>query len=238
MPMIATAERARPTRRRASSNGTGFWLTSYIGANRYSANTAAPPEPGALYPMAFLVEQDAGAVVGAHYHQADQFQAIVAGSGRLGHHDVATGAVHFAGAWSAYGPLAAERKGLQYFTLRNGWDPGARYMEFPENRSALRARPRQHRESIGTVASAADGLCVQQFVLKPSQPITGIDPASGAGQFWLVLSGEMIWDDAVAPGGSCLFISPDEPPFRGAASADGVTLLLMQFPRGSRSMNG
>jgi hypothetical protein len=53
------------------SNGTGFWLTSYIGANRYTPDAAAPPKPGKLYPMAFLVEQDAGAVVGAHYHQAD-----------------------------------------------------------------------------------------------------------------------------------------------------------------------
>ena len=42
-----------------------------------------------MYPMAFLVEQDPGAVVGAHYHQADQFQVMVGGSGRLGTHDVA-----------------------------------------------------------------------------------------------------------------------------------------------------
>ena len=54
-----------------------------------------------MYPMAFLVEQDADAVVGAHYHQADQFQVVVGGSGRLGAHGVAAGAVHFAGAWTA-----------------------------------------------------------------------------------------------------------------------------------------
>jgi len=53
MPVIATADQARPTRRRASSNGTGFWLTSYIGANRYTPDAAAPPEPGEIYPMAF-----------------------------------------------------------------------------------------------------------------------------------------------------------------------------------------
>jgi len=235
MPVIATPDQVHPTRRRASSNGTGFWLTSYIGANRYTPNAAAPPEPGEIYPMAFLVEQDAGAVVGAHYHQADQFQVVVAGAGRLGRHDVTTGAVHFAGAWSAYGPLAAGPEGLQYFTLRNGWDPGARYMEFPENRCALRPRPRGHRESIGTVAAAADGLRVKRFVLNPGQPVTGIDPARGAGQFWLVLSGDLISDDALAPATSCLFVSPDEPPFKAAAGVDGVTLLLMQFPRGTES---
>jgi hypothetical protein len=237
MPVIATADRARLTRRRANSNGTGFWLTSYIGANRYTPDAAAPPKPGKLYPMAFLVEQDAGAVVGAHYHQADQFQVIVAGSGRLGRHDVAAGAVHFAGAWSAYGPLAAGSEGLQYFTLRNGWDPGARYMAFPDNRSALRARPRRHREAIGMSAAAADGLCVKQFVLSSRQTVTGLDPASGAGQFWVVLSGDLVSDDASAPQNSCLFISPDEPPFRAVAGADGATLLLLQFPRETRQLH-
>ena len=113
MPVIASADDARPTRRRASSNGTGFWLTSYIGANRYMTTAAMPPEPGAIYPMAFLVEQDPDAVVGAHHHQADQFQVVVGGSGRLGTHDVAAGSVHFAGAWSPYGPLAARGGGLQ-----------------------------------------------------------------------------------------------------------------------------
>ena len=81
MPVIVSADQAHPTRRRASSNGTGFWLTSYIGANRYTPNAAVPPEPNVIYPMAFFVEQDAGAVVGAHYHQADQFQVVTAGAG-------------------------------------------------------------------------------------------------------------------------------------------------------------
>jgi hypothetical protein len=237
MPVIATADQAHPTRRRASSNGTGFWLTSYIGANRYTPDGTAPPEPGKIYPMAFLVEQDAGAVVGAHYHQADQFQVVVAGTGRLGRHDVATGAVHFAGAWSAYGPLTAGREGLQYFTLRNGWDPGASYMEFSENRSALRARPRQHRESVGTIAVAADGLRVERLVLASGEPIIGIDPASGAGQFWLALSGHLISESAAVQPNSCLFVSPDEPPFAAVAGADGAALLLLQFPRDSRPMD-
>ncbi len=235
MPMIVTADQARPTRRRASSNGTGFLLTSYIGANRYTPDVAPPREPDAIYPMAFLVEQDAGAVVSAHYHQADQFQVIVAGAGRLGRHDVAPGAVHFVGAWSAYGPLVAGPGGLHYFTLRNGWDPGARYMEFPDNRRALRARPRQHRESVGTTAVAADGLCVNRLVLTADQPIIGLDPASGAGQFWIVLSGHLISDGAVAPLNSCAFVAPDEPPFIAVAGPDGASLLLLQFPRDTQA---
>ena len=113
-----------------------------------------PPAPGAIYPMAFLVEQDAGAIVGAHYHQADQFQVVVGGTGRLGRHDVAAGRRALRRRLVAVRPAVGRcADGLQYFTLRNGWDPGARYMEFPDNRATLRATARRHREATGDIMS-------------------------------------------------------------------------------------
>jgi hypothetical protein len=183
--------------------------------------------------MAFLVEQDADAVVGAHYHQADQFQVVVGGSGRLGTHDVAEGAVHFAGAWTAYGPLAAGGDGLHYFTLRNGWDPGARYMEFPDNRATLRSLPRRHREMVGEIASGADGLCAHRHDIAAGDGMTGPDPASGGGQFWLVLAGSMLCDGVALPPLSCVFVSPDEAPFTTVAGTDGLLVLALQYPHPS-----
>jgi hypothetical protein len=231
MPVIASADDARETRRRASSNGTGFWLTSYIGANRYTHGAGEPPSPGTIYPMAFLVEQDPGAVVGAHYHQADQFQVMVGGAGRLGTHDVAEGAMHFAAAWSAYGPLAAGQTGLHYFTLRNSWDPGARYMEYPDNRAALRSLPRRHREAVGEVACASDGLCIRRFRLEAGTSAMGPNPAKSGGQFWLVLAGSMMRDGTPLPARSCVFVHPHEPSFMATAGKDGLTVLMLQFPK-------
>jgi hypothetical protein len=232
MPVTALADAVRATRRRASSNGTPFWLTSYIGANRYTAGAGDPPAPGTVYPMAFLVEQDPGEVVGAHYHQADQFQVMMAGDGRLGLHDVAAGAVHFAGAYSAYGPLRAGAEGLAYFTLRNGWDPGARYMEFPEMRAGLRGVARRHREVVGeTDAVGPDGFCARRMRLGAGETEVGPDPAGGAGQFWLVLSGGLVDDRATMPARSCVFVYPDEVAFVATAGGDGADVLVMQFPR-------
>ena len=58
-------------------------------------------------PMAYLVEQAAGAVVAPHYHQVDQFQLFVGGSGRIGTHALEGVTVHYAGAHSPYGPTPA-----------------------------------------------------------------------------------------------------------------------------------
>src|SRR6185312_14677010 len=68
----------------------------------------------------------------------------------LGLHEVRPVTVHFTGAHTAYGPIKASNdQGVWYFTLRNGFDPGARFMTMPENRAALRHIPgRRHREAV------------------------------------------------------------------------------------------
>src|ERR1700709_2921563 len=89
--------------------------------------------PGALFPMAFLVEQDPGSTANAHYHQQDQFQLVVNGHATLGLHEVRPVTVHFTGAHTAYGPIrASAEEGGWYFTLRNGFDPGRRFITLPE----------------------------------------------------------------------------------------------------------
>src|ERR1700744_2780276 len=152
MTLIASAATARVNRRRGSApDGVSFWHTLYLGTSRYNMAPGTPdPEPDALFPMAFLVEQDPGTTANAHYHQQDQVQLVVGGYGTLGLHDVAPVTVHFTAAHTAYGPIrASQDEGVWYFTLRNGFDPGARFMTMKENRAALRmVQGRVHRESV------------------------------------------------------------------------------------------
>jgi len=244
MTLIASAETARANRRRATAgDGMGFWHTLYLGTTRYNmAPGDADPDPGALFPMAFLVEQDAGEVANAHYHQADQFQVVVAGAGALGTHAVRPISLHFAGAFTAYGPIRAGEGGLSYFTLRNGFDSGARYMMRAENRRALRGvRPRRHREAVAgpleglgnalLLGPEADGLAAWHYRLAPGERLVGAAPGDGQGQYWLVVEGSVARDETTLGPLSCAFVYPDDAAFRATAGGDGACLLAMQFPR-------
>jgi hypothetical protein len=254
--MIVTADSsvAHRTSRRRTPNG---WNTTFIGQNRGTLKDGDEvPASDCLYPMAFLVEKESGAVVHPHFHQADQFQVIVQGSGRLGVHDVASVAVHYTGAYSAYGPIVAADGGVSWFTLRNAWDPGARYL--PEHRRQLReARARhQHREAtcgplpplterelgalrgtgLGAVmAETADGLGTWRYTVPAGGSVIGPEPGSGGGQFWLVSAGSAaVGAGALLPVQSCVFVAPEDAAACLIAGPGGADLICMQFPRRAR----
>jgi hypothetical protein len=245
--IIASADAARVNRRRGSAaDGVTFWHTLFLGTSRYNMAPGEPdPAPDALFPMAFLVEQDPGSTAQSHYHRQDQFQVVVGGHGTLGTHEVKPLTVHFTGAYTAYGPIRADAvEGVHYFTLRNGFDPGARFMTMPENRAALRSQAgRRHREAVaGPLPAAAgscetvlgpeaDGMGAWRFKVAPGHTVTGPDPAGGRGQYWLVVSGGMLLDGAAMPPRSCCFVYPDDAPFTALAGPEGLDVLAMQFPR-------
>jgi hypothetical protein len=251
--MILTADStvARETRRRRTPNG---WNTTFIGQNRGTLRDGDPVPPSdCIYPMAFLVEKEAGAVVHPHFHQADQYQVIVQGSGRLGVHDVASVAVHYTDAYSAYGPIVAADEGVSWFTLRNAWDPGARYM--PEHRRQLReARARhKHREATcgplppltgpelaavgapvgrAVIAETTDGLGAWRYTVPANGSVIGPEPSRGGGQFWLVSAGSAaIGSRALLPVQSCAFIAPEDAAVSPIAGPGGADLICLQFPR-------
>jgi hypothetical protein len=254
MILTADATVARDTTRRRTGNG---WHTSFIGKNRNTLKEGeAPPSSDIVYPMAFLVEKDAAAITRPHFHQADQYQVIVQGGGRLGVHDVATVSVHYTDRYSAYGPIVAAGEGISWFTLRNAWDPGARYM--PAERQQLReARARfQHREStcgpiaaltdaeraaLTEVAGSAvieegkDGLGTWRYTVPANASARGPDPSRGGGQFWLVTAGTArVPGGALLPVNSAVFVGPDDTAMGMTAGEAGADLLCLQFPRLAR----
>ena len=254
--MILTADSiaALQTNRRKTGNG---WLTTYIGKNRNTLRDGEPaPADDIVYPMAFLVEKEGAAIVKPHFHSADQYQVVVQGSGRLGIHDIGTVAVHYTDAYSAYGPIIAADEGVSWFTLRNAWDPGARYM--PAERQQLReARAQfQHREatcgplpplsdrelaaltgvtSSEVIEETKDGLGTWRYTVPANGSLTGPDPARGGGQFWVVTAGTAaVLGGSLLSVQSCVFVGPDDEAARLTAGPLGADLLCMQFPKRAR----
>jgi hypothetical protein len=185
-----------------------------------------------LYAHASLVEQEANCVGGAHFHAADQFQVVVSGSGLYGKTPVTRHSVHYAAAFSPYGPIRTAGEDLKWYTLRNGRDPGGiKWM--PAMRDALRAGERKPRVVLGEpeIELQSDGLGAWRHVLAPGEELTGVAPASGRGQYWVVLEGSGKVAGRELEQRDLLFATPAEPAVTVRAGATGMEILALQFPR-------
>lgn len=249
--MILTADAA--TARQDRRDTPRGWTTPFLGANRYTLRPGEPiPADDAPNPVAFLVERGPGGVTHPHFHQADQFQVFVGGYGKLGPHETGSVAVHYTDAYSAYGPIVAAGEGIAWFTLRNRWDPGAKYMADLDSRAELRASRGRHThwelstEPAPAASEAAlqalteigcrselegeHGLASWRYQLPPGATLTGPDPSAGGGQFWVILAGALAPVGSAALGiNSTIFVGPEDGPLAAAAGPHGAEALCLQF---------
>src|ERR1700722_11323486 len=108
----------RSTCRYTTTDGLETSVTSYFGADWRATNGGAdePPGPEVLWPVAFEVAQDPDTNADPHFHIANQFQVFVRGDGLFGKHPVRSVSVHYAGAYTPYGPICAGNRGIAYIT--------------------------------------------------------------------------------------------------------------------------
>src|ERR1700722_3533363 len=226
----------------------GVWHTGYIGANAATGDSPSVSEDD-LYPMAYLVEFEADTLIKPHFHVADQFQLVVTGGGGFGGISLWDLSFHYSSAYTAYGPIRAKENGLGYFTLRNGWDPGALWM--PQWREKLRGANRPHREVVSpsidrfddhdlntlskeqrvTMISEPDGLGGWTYRIPANASLLGPNPQEGRGQFWVVLGGSLVGKAGDLERFSCTWISPEEGSFDAKAGPPGAEVILLQFPK-------
>ncbi|MSQ62676.1 MAG: hypothetical protein EXR33_02365 [Betaproteobacteria bacterium] len=234
----ATYEQMLATRKHMLlPNGTGVWKSYYI---RSTQETAPAPQ-------AFLVEQGANEVVLPHFHEQNQFQVVINGGGTVGRNAVAPITVHYAGAYTGYGPISSGDDGLWYLTLRPMMDNGPLYLH--ESRDKMKPGPKKHyqSETIGatpegslaklaqpeaqTINADPQGPTVELFRVPPQQRQAVAGPDRGGGQFFFVTGGSLRSNGVEYPKWSCLWAGSGDPAFEIAAGASGVEVLLLEFPR-------
>jgi hypothetical protein len=74
-------------------------------------------------PQAFLSRGEPGRSSRTHFHALNQFQVIVQGGVKVGRHELMAPGVHFARAYTPYGPLVSSDRGMTHLTLRPYHDP-------------------------------------------------------------------------------------------------------------------
>ncbi|WP_137388592.1 hypothetical protein [Rhodoligotrophos defluvii] len=245
MSIVVSLQEAEGRRQlRTLINGTRVWLSMYIGKPPSSESAAEGEGDDAPHPVAYLVEQEPNSVIRPHFHQADQFQLFLRGGGLFGRTPLKEATLHFADAFTPYGPITSGAETLEYLTLRNGLDPGAKWM--PEARSELKAlgngkrrgrvsnhhAPQEAPEGGRAILlpEEPDGLAAWMCDVECGERMAGPDPKAGGGQYWIVLSGDVLIGGHAAGPMSCTFVSEREPPLELVGGEGGARVIFMQFP--------
>lgn len=243
MLISTTAEEAKRAETIHDIDGQPYIGREYIGAAPKPGTDAYGKDAaGDDSPQAYLVMQPPHSVTRPHFHQTNQFQVFVGGGGRVGKVRSDPVTVQYAGGNTPYGPIVADDDGIHYFTLRQKWDSGAKYLP-EQNELLVKGRQRQRlgvksrtagegdvfQETL--IEAEPDGLFVSHFTLAPGSKTAMPDAGAGGGQYHVVIAGSLIRDKVELPPLSVEFASPDQGTVDMQAGADGLEVLLLRFPR-------
>jgi len=107
-------------------------------------------------PQSYLIKQLPNITNPTHFHVQNQFQVFIEGAGSFGPHVINPYIVHYAGAYTGYGPILAGPSGLSYLTLRAQHDPGAKFL--PEKIDLLMRGPKHHYTSKQFLPSSPESM--------------------------------------------------------------------------------
>lgn len=248
MPEAISFDATRPWTKELP-NGTIVQLREFDFQGPFAARDPASKEDG---PQCFRVEQPPGSVVEPHFHVADEFQLIALGGGRLGRHGLAELDIHYAGAYTPYGPIVADAEdGVVYFTLRPRRDPGALFL--PAEREKLKPAIKRFfmaEQDTGAVEPTAlaalespslvaaygpdvTSAAAWRATLGAGQRLTPPKPG-GDGYFIIVTGGGWVYQGEILPQWSCGFAAQGETPPELLAGPNGLDAVIMQFPTRAR----
>jgi hypothetical protein len=219
--------------------GVHFRTTDYIGHGRAEHGEGA---------QAFLVHYpNEGSWLRPHWHRVDQFQVIVGGRGKVGRHEVEPIVVHYADAYTTYGPIVADGEGFSFFTLRAAHTATSYYMpdskallprkrgrelsaHVPAGSDGLAAQDSDH-ELETLIEPADDGLAATLVSLKPNARGEAPSPTGGGGQYCVVIGGSLLHEGRELEPKSLMFVAPGDEAARLDAGPSGARVVCLQLPR-------
>lgn len=238
--MIAIGTRAHGQARRRA-------LKLKDGMHYFKGEWLESGEDPALSPTVFLIEQEANSTLPTHFHRQNEFQLVVGGSGAIGRHAMRPFALHYAGAYTGYGPVVAGPEGLDYFTIRPVFDTGA-LMASEARDKMIRGPKRQVHaapfslsdperlrqlgavERVDVIPTQDDAMFAEVLRIPPGMTVTAKHVAGGGGVFHFVLAGTLHYGDAALTPLEHVFASAGEAPLAFTAGPGGAEMLSMQTP--------
>lgn len=234
--------------RRSTSEQTRrprVYPTGAVGAKSDWMMTGEDPK---FSPSVFLYEQPANQTLQPHFHHHNEFQIFIEGEGKLGARKIRPVTVHYAGAYTAYGPIVAGPEGLKYFTLRTVHESGGvlvagsegKWPDGPRRHATgkpLQISPMHELERLNeakatiVLARADDGLEATSFELPPHARLEPIHIGRGDGVFVLMLAGSLVSTDCVLNERESLYVTEDEPFPTLLAGERGAHLLKLIPPK-------
>ncbi|MGE0797401.1 MAG: rubredoxin [Lautropia sp.] len=235
MAQVVGFEDVRDARvRKTGRSGKNYWRTSFV-----------TPQ-GDDDPQAYLIENSPDMTIASHFHDVDQFQIFVRGEGSLGRTAVAPISVHFARAFTTYGPIESRGEGLAWMTLRPRRDLGAKMIDTHRETLERNIARKPWQTTIparfpvpGTASGAGRsaevlkgdyGLSAIAFVLLPGEIATASDPSASPCQYILVTRGSLIHEGTERPALTVVHVPPTDAAFQLRAGPQGLECLVLDFP--------
>ena len=223
---------ADATRGKVRGGLNGSWNSNYIGTKDSGQG-----------PHCFIVEGDPGFVIKPHFHGVNQFQVCAGGSGMLGKSPLTPGVLHYADAYTPYGPLVASDRGLTFFTLRQMAQTGTHYVpgakkeekKAPTGRNLVtRAEPeRRGTSGVRHLIDQADGVHVIELAGAAHEMLPDPDGLVKHGSAYVVVfAGSITVEGRDYPERSVLFVPEGERVPALACGPDGALAAFMSFAAG------
>ncbi|WP_082525078.1 hypothetical protein [Pseudorhodoferax sp. Leaf274] len=198
-------------------------------------------------PTISLIEQAPHSTLGTHFHRQNQFQLFVHGGGTIGRDTLAPVTVHYAGAYTGYGPLVAGAEGIHYFTIRPVCESGA--IPAGQAREQMVRGPKRHvqagpiacmppgslaalqaPQSEDVIAVAQDGLGARVHRLPPHAWLQPAVPPATDCTFAVVLGGSLAQGGRTLQRWDSLAWWADEAPPPLQAGPQGAECILLFTP--------